>query len=128
MLIDAFLRRSVVIGRNHQRAVCAGLFRLAGEANRFVGGVRSGPRDHWDSLVYSVYDGANDLIMLLVTQGRRFAGGAARDNSMRPVLQVKVDQTFETLPVDRTIFERCDQGNDRAGKHRDFSYSISITP
>ena len=95
MLIDAFLGRPIVVGRNHQSAVGAGFFRFAREPNRFIGGVGAGAGDHRHAFVDRFDDRADDLVMFLMTEGRRLASGAARHDSVRAVLKMKVDQPFE---------------------------------
>ena len=43
---ETFLRRLVVVGRDHQHGVGAGLLGVAGEFDRLVGRVRPGAGDH----------------------------------------------------------------------------------
>src|SRR5581483_2788750 len=75
VLVNAFLGRAVVIGRNHQRAVGAGFLRLAGEPHRFVGGIGAGAGDHRHAPVDLLDHRADDFIVLLMAERRRLAGG-----------------------------------------------------
>ena len=52
--------------------------------------------------------------MLLVVQHRGLAGGAARNHPIHALLNVGLDEVFETLPVDRSVGE---EGGDERGNH-----------
>ena len=91
MLINAFLRGAIVIRRNHQGPVSAGLFRFAREPNRFFGGIGAGAGDDRNAFVDGFDHRANDFVVLLMAQRGRFAGGAAGHDAMRAVVEMKVD-------------------------------------
>ena len=57
-------------------------------------------------LLTALITALNDFVVLLMVKRRRFAGGAAWDDAVCAVLDVKLDQGFEALPIDLAVFER----------------------
>ena len=112
MLIQAFLRGFIVIGRNQQGAVGADALGVPGKGNRLVRGVGSGAGNHGDPLIDDLHGQRHDAFVFRVREGGGFAGGSARDDPMRAVGDVKFDQLAVRLFVEGALPKRRDDRNE----------------
>ena len=117
MLIETFLRRLVVIGRDHQGRVGASLLGIAGQGNGFFGGVGAGAGDHRNPAVGGLQAHVDHSPVFVMAEGRRFPGGAARHQAVGSLVDLPVDQAEEGILVDRLVLKRGDQGDQRSRKH-----------
>ena len=95
--IETFLRRLVVIGRDHQRRV--GPF-LGGQLRQPQGlgrAVRAGAGHDLDPAAGGLHDRGDHPLVLFVRERRRFAGGADRAQAVRAGRDLKLDLLAEQL-------------------------------
>ena len=117
--VEPLLGRAVVVGGHHQGRVGAGLFGMAREVDRLLGGVRAGSRDHRHAPPRRLDAELHHALVLGVAQSGAFAGGADRHEPMRSFLHLPVDELLEGLLVDRTVTaHRRDESNERTLEHR----------
>ena len=117
VLVEPFLGRLVVIGRDDERAVGARLLGVAREVDRLRGRVGAGAGDDRDPPLRHLDAELDDALVLGMAQGRRFAGRAARHDGVRPFLDLPVDEALKALLVDGAIPERRDERDQRALEH-----------
>ncbi len=115
---EAFLRGLVVVGGHEQRGVGAGFFRLDGEGDGFAGGVGAGAGDHFAAPGGELDGAADDVEVLLVVEGGRFAGGADGDDAVDARGDLRFDEGGEGSVVKGIVAKRRDERRDGAGKHR----------
>ena len=108
MGVQALLGRLVVIGRDHEDAVGADLLGVLAQADRLGGGIGAGAGDHRHAAGSRLDHQLDHALVLGVGQGRRLAGGADRDQTVGPLLDVPLDQRAERRLVDPAIAERRD--------------------
>ena len=95
--IEPFLRRLVVIGRDHERAIGAGLLGVAGQLDGLGGRVRSGAGDHRHAAGSRLDAELDDLLVLVMGERRRFARRPARHEPVRALVDLPLDQLAGTL-------------------------------
>ncbi len=89
MLVEAFLRGLVVVGADLQGGVGAGLLGEGGQLDGLGGGVGAGAGDDGDAAVGGTDDPLDDLLVLFVVEGGRFAGGADGDDAVGAALDLE---------------------------------------
>ena len=107
--VEAFLGRLVVIGRDHQHGVGAGLLGVAGQLDRLGGGVGAGAGDHRHAAGAASMQSSTTALVLVMGERRRFAGGADRHQAVRAGADLALDELAEGLLIDRAVVERRDQ-------------------
>ena len=95
VLVQAFLRRLVVVRRDQQAGIRAGILRELRQLDRFARRVRAGAGDDRDALGGALHHSAHDVDVLFDAQRRRFAGRADRDDAVGAVVDVELDQAIE---------------------------------
>ena len=109
MAKQPFLRRLVVIGADNQDAIGTCIGCVPGKAYSLRRAVRPGTGNDRHA-ASRLFDAQFDhTVMLFMRQRRRFAGCANRHKTMRPVLDLEIDQFSESRLIDLTVAERCDQ-------------------
>jgi hypothetical protein len=116
VLVEPFLRRLVVIGRDHEDGVRAGLFSVERERDRFGRVVRAGARDDRNPPARFVDADVDRAAVFVVGQRRAFAGRADRHQPMRSRCNLPVDQRAVGLLVEFAAFEGRDQRRHRSMK------------
>ncbi len=112
VLIEAFLRRLVVIGNDDEGGIGAGFLCVNRIVNRFGGAVRAGSGDHGNAATDFLDAHFDDGLVLVGRQGRAFAGGADGDHSVAPLVDLPVDEFPECLLVHLAMLH----GSDESGK------------
>ena len=125
MLVKSFLRRLVVIGRDHQHRIGAGLLGVLGEFDRLVRVVGAGARDDRHASARLVDADVDDAAVLGVAQGRALAGGADRHEPVRTRTDLPIDQRAERRLVEFAVLEGRHQRRHRAVKLRALLHSRS---
>ncbi|MNG03445.1 hypothetical protein D3C84_865250 [compost metagenome] len=116
--VQAFLGRLVVIRHDQQARVGAGLFGVTGQLDRFAGRVGAGTGNHRDSAVDLFDHGADHFDVFVHIKGGRFTCSADRHDGVGAVLQVKVHQFAQAVPVETTLcIHGCDQCHHTARNH-----------
>ena len=83
MAVEPFLRRLVVIGRDDQHGVRAGLLGVTGQIDRLGGVVRARAGDHRHAAARLVDADVDDATVLFMRQRRAFARRADGHQAMR---------------------------------------------
>ena len=119
MGVDALLAGSVVIGRHHQRGICARILGTTEVLGSDAGVVRSGAGDDGYAALRLIDAHPNDREMLLGGQRCRFAGGAAGNERVRPLRDLPFDEiAIGRLDEPPLGVEGGDERGNRSGKHR----------
>ena len=111
VLVQAFLRRLVVVRHHRQPGLGARCLRAFGQLDRFGGRVRAGSRNHRHPPGGLFDRGADQQAMLVVADRGRFAGGADDDDAVRPLCDVPVDQAAQRVEIERAVVRH--GGDDR---------------
>ena len=101
-----FLRRFIVIRRNAQQRVRADVFSMDAHLHRVGRIVAAAASDHRDALFRHFDSAFNHPFMFLIGQRRRFAGCAARDDRVRPFLNLPLDQFREFVEIDGIVLRK----------------------
>ena len=109
MRIEAVLRRLVVIGRDHEHRIGAGLLGVLGEIDRLLGRIGAGAGHDRDAAARLIDAPFHDFLVLVMGQRRAFARGADRDEPVGALGDLPIDQVAERFLVDRTVLERGDE-------------------
>ena len=117
MFVEPLLGRLVVIGRDQQRAVGTCLLGELGQLHRLAGGVRPGARQYRDFVLAHLHRDGNHLMMFLVGQGGRLAGGAAGHDPLGAVFNMKLQQIAKRLLIHLAVLERGDNRHQGSFKH-----------
>ena len=119
MLIKAFLRRLVVIGADNQRRIGARLLGLPGQLDRVLGRVRAGSGNDRDPLALGDLDAqADQPLLLVIGESRRFAGRAARHQSVGSLVDLPSHMLLKRAFVQLVVAKRRDQRDERSLEHR----------
>ena len=119
MLIEPFLRRLVVIGADDQRRIGAGLLGLPRQLDRVLGRVRAGSGNDRNPLPLATSTHSVDQPLLLVIgERRRFAGRAARHQSVRALADLPGHMLLKGGLVQLVVAKRRDQRDERSLEHR----------
>jgi hypothetical protein len=116
--VQTLLRRLVVVGIHHERAVRARALGVLREIERLGRAVRAGAGEHLDALAGGLHHDLDHALVLVVREGRRLAGGAARHQAVGAVGHVQLDQLAQLRLVHLGVLERRDQRDERAGENR----------
>ena len=109
VLIEPFLRRLVVIGRDDEHRVGAGPLGMLGEIDRFLGRIRAGAGHDRHPAARLIDAPFHHLLVLLVGQRRAFAGGADRNQPIGALGDLPIDQVAERFLIDGAVLERGDE-------------------
>ena len=113
-----FLRRLVVVGRDHEAGVGAGLLGVAGEVDRLGGAVAARAGDHRNPAARHLDADLDDALVLLMGEGRAFAGGADGDQPLGALRDLPLHQLGELLLVHRAVLPHGrDQRDQRSLEH-----------
>ena len=108
----------VVIGGHHQQAVSAALFRGLSQLYRIHGVVAAGTGDNRYPVVDVLNGEIQHLAMLVVVQGSGFTGGAAGNNGVGALFDLKFNKPCQLIVIDLAILVHGgDNGNAGAGKN-----------
>ena len=118
VLVEPFLGRLVVIGRDDEHGVGAGALGVQRERDCLGRVVRARPRDHRNPAARFVDADVDGAPVFLVGQRRALAGRSDRYEPMRPGGDLPVDQRAVGLLVDLAVLERGHQGRHRTVKLR----------
>ena len=118
VLVEPFLRRLVVIGRDDQHRVGARLLGVLRQFDRLGGRIRAGAGDHRHPALGLIDAPFHHLLVLVMRQRRALAGGADRHQAVGALADLPVHQVAECLLVERAVFERRDQRGKRSSKAR----------
>ena len=118
MLVEAFLRRLVVIGRDDENGVRPAVLGMAAKLDRLRGVVGARARDHRNPAARFVDADVHGAAVLLMGERRAFAGRPDRHQPMRAGRDLPVDQRAEGLLVDLAVLERGHQRRHRSVKLR----------
>ena len=111
VLIQAFLCGLVVIGRNEERTVRAGLLGVGGKGNRLVRGIRAGACNHRDPPVHDFHGKRDHALVFFVRERGGFPRGPAGHDAMRAVGNLKLDQLAIRGFVECAVLERGDDSD-----------------
>ena len=109
MLVEPFLGRLVVIGRDNQHRRGTDLLGVAREVDRFARRVRAGAGDHRRAPLGGLDRKLNEALMLLMRQRRALACRANRHETVRALTDLPLDDTPEGVLVEAAVSKRCDQ-------------------
>jgi hypothetical protein len=118
MLVESFLGRLVVIGRDDQRRIRARLLGVSRQFHRFARTVRAGPRDDGHAPARLVGADGDQAAVFVGAQRRAFAGRAGRHEPVRARGDLPVDQRPEGQLVDFSVLKGGYQGRHRTVKLR----------
>ena len=118
MAVETFLRRLVVVRVHHERAVRAGPLGVLGEVDGFGGGVGARAGEDLHPLARGLDHELDHTLVLVVRQGRRLAGGAARHDPVGAVGHLELDQLAQLCLVHLAVAERRDERDERTGEGR----------
>jgi len=113
---ESLLRRAVVVGGDDEEGVGARGDGGGGEVHGLAGRVGAGAGDHRHAAARVLDHAANDLEVLAVVHGGRFAGGADGHEAVDAGLDLEVHQAAEFVVGDRAGAERRGAGGDGAGE------------
>ncbi|MNL15688.1 hypothetical protein D3C87_1366920 [compost metagenome] len=118
VLVQAFLGRLVVIRSHQQAGIGAGDLRIGGQLDGFTSRVRASPGDHRNAPCNLLHHVTNHFDVLVHVKGGRFTCSADRHDGVGAVLQVKVHQFAQAVPVETTLcIHGCDQCHHTARNH-----------
>jgi hypothetical protein len=109
--VEPFLRGLVVVRVHDERAGRSGALGVLGHLDRVGGRVGARAGHDPDAAAGRLDHELDHAVVLVVTQGRRLAGGPAGDQSVGAVTDVEFDQLPELRLVDLAVPE--------GGDHRD---------
>ena len=96
MLVEALLRRFVVVGRDLQRRIRTGAFRFLCELYRLIGGVGAGTRDDFASSIDEFHGELDHAVVFLMGERGRFAGRADGDDAVDAALYLRLDERAQS--------------------------------
>ena len=114
--IEPFLGRLVVIGRDHQDGIGAGLLGVLGEFDRLPGRIGAGAGHDRNPAARLIDAPLHHLFVLVMGQCRAFAGGAHRDKPAGALGDLPVHEIAKRFFVDGTVLERGDKRGKRASE------------
>ena len=100
VLVEAFLGRLVVIGRDDQHCIGADLGGILGELDGLVGRVRSSAGDHGHPALRRYDCQLDDALVLIVIQRRALASRSGRHKSVRAFADLPFDNAPEGFLVE----------------------------
>ena len=106
MLEKPFLRRLIVVGSHHQRRIRTHIFRELDQADGLGGGIRPGSGDDRNPFACNIGHSLDDPLMLLMAESRAFAGRSDRNETVRTLCDVPLDQVRQSLEIDCPVIER----------------------
>ena len=116
VLIEAFLRRLVVVGGDDQSGIGAGLGGPAGQPQGLLGAVRAGAGHYLDPPGGRFDHRRDHPLVLRVRKRGAFAGRAHRTDARRAGLDLELDVPLQRFDVHLAVAERRNQGDGQAGK------------
>ena len=116
VLVEPFLGRLVVVGRDDEKRVGARLLGVLCEVDRLGRVVRAGAGDDRHAPLRLIYAPFHDSLVLVMRQSRTFAGRAHGDEPLRPVLDLPAHMGPEGLLVERAVAKRGDERRERAAE------------
>ena len=118
MLVEALLRRLVVVGRDDEHGVGAGLLGMGDEIDRLEGAVRARAGDDRHAPAGDLDAKLDHPLVLVMGQRRRLAGRAHRHEAMASLGDLPVHVRGESLLVEGAVVrEWCHEGGDRSLEH-----------
>ena len=115
---ESFLARLVIIRRHNEGAIHAQLLGRDRGGDRFARGIRTGAGQHLAATAGDLDREPDDLLALIVRQGRAFAGRADGDDAGNARRDLALDQFLEGRGVNLTVAKWRNQGRESAAKHR----------
>ncbi len=118
VLVQAFLRRLVVVRHNLQRRVRTHLLRMPRQFDCLGRRVATRAGDHRNAPARRFHCDLDQLAVLARCHRRRFAGGAHRNDRTRTLRNMPIDQAAIGVEVERTVFvHRRYDGNETPSDH-----------
>ncbi|BBG30478.1 ABC-type transport system [Zymobacter palmae] len=99
VLVQPFLRRTVVVRRDRQAAIRTRFLGPARQIDGFPGSVGARARDDRYSTVHFVNDRTNNVKVLFHGHGGGLTGGSCRDDTVSAIFQMEIYQTTQSRPV-----------------------------
>ncbi len=118
VLIHPFLGRLVVVRRDDEHRVGAGLLGVLGQFDRFPRRIGTGAGHDRHAALGLVDAPFHDVLVFVVRERRALAGGADRNKPAGALFDLPVDQPPERFLVDGTVLERGHERGERASKAR----------
>jgi hypothetical protein len=116
-----FLRRLVVVRRDHKDRIGAGGLGMAGEVDRLGGGIAARAGDHRHAAGGGLDAQLHHALVFGMGQGRAFPGGADRHQGFRALGDLPLDQVLEGFVVHGSVgTHRRDQRDHRTPEHSSF--------
>ena len=116
--VQAFLRRLVVVGDHGKAGGRAVLLGRRGELDRFRGRVAAGAGDDRDPPAGMLDRDADQLLVLVEVDRRRFAGGADHHDAVGTLGHMPVDELPEAREVETAVLVHWrDDRNQASGNH-----------
>ena len=109
----ALLGRLVVIGRDHQHGVGAGLLAVPRKRDRLRRRVGAGAGDHRHPAAGLIDAPLHHLVMLRMRQRRAFAGGPTGNEAVGALGDLPLDEVAERLFVELAVAKRRHQSGER---------------
>src|SRR4249919_3852511 len=120
MSVDSILVRTVIVRRHVQGGVGAGGFCRLGQLDRVHGIVRAAAGDHRHPAPRHLNCDLDHPAMFVVGEGRALPGGAARDQSVGPLVDLPFDQVSECRFIDSACRKWSHKRWYRPEKHETF--------
>jgi len=124
VLVEPFLRRLVVVGRDHEQRVGAGFLGVPGEVDRLGRVVGTGAGDHGDTALRLGDRPFHNLLVLVMAERRALAGGADRHQALRALGDLPGDMLAHRRLVGRAVLERRHQRGEGASERAMRSHGV----
>ena len=106
MLIEPFLRRLVVVGRDDENAVGTGLLGIDRELNGFIRRIRPCAGNHRHALLGGLNRDVDDTLMLFKVECRALARGPDRNQAVSAFGNLPIDKARQGRFINCAISER----------------------
>ncbi|MCY1238009.1 hypothetical protein D9M72_507270 [compost metagenome] len=127
MLIDAFLCRLVVVGRNDQQRIGAGRLRVTAKVDRLFGAVRASSGDDRNAPFCNVHGHFDQPLVFGMRKGRALAGRPAGHYAVAAFRDLPLYQRPEGLFVDHAVEKWRDERRNRSFEHCNLHCSTGLS-
>ncbi len=115
--VQSFLGRLVVVRGHEERAIRPHPLCMLGDLDSLRGGVGSGAGDDRYPFFRLLHHDFDDPVVLFVVEGGCLAGSPARNDAVRAVLNLELDQFSQVFFIYFPVFERSYDGDDTPLEH-----------